>query len=235
MSIMARLKGSAVTPGEYTNLRSFVLGWVGLIGLFAGCAISEEAIQKSQGYYQEGVASLAGDRQKAFVSFQKSVQLNPNNKDARYALGHIYALQGKLPQAEEEFRAAIKIDEAFSEAYTYLGQVLASQNRWDDAIKSYRQALANPLYPTPDLARFHLGRALAQQGDFQASMEVLEDAVTVNPPSIPPAMTHLELGRVYYKMGYNARAREVLTKVTMMDKGGEFGAAASELLSKLKP
>ena len=43
-------------------------------------------------------------------------------------------------------------------------------------------------------------------------------------------MTHLELGRVYVKMGYNARAREVLTKVTAMDKGGEYGTAAKELL-----
>lgn len=210
------------------------LCWCALLGMFGGCATGEEAIKKSQGYYQEGVASLNVDRQKAFVSFQKSVQLNPNNKDSRYALGHVYAIQGKLTLAEEEFRAAIKIDETFSEAYTYLGQVLASQDRWDEAITAYRQALANPLYPTPDLARYHLGRALAQQGDLQASMEVLEDAVTVSPPSVPPAMTHLELGRVYYKMGYMVRAREVLKKVTTMDKGGEFAAAAAELLARLK-
>jgi type IV pilus assembly protein PilF len=205
-----------------------------LAALLAGCATSEEAVQKSNGYYQEGIATLTADRQKAFVSFQKSVQLNPRNKDARYALGHVYALQGKLAQAEEQFREAIAIDEAYSEAHTYLGQILASQNRWDEAIKAYRHALANPLYPTPDLARFHLGRALAHEGDLQASMEVLEDAVTVNPPSVPPAMTHLELGRVYYKMGYNARAREALTKVMTMDKGGEYGTQAAELLLRLK-
>lgn len=224
--------------GRSSTLSDRCRPWTGvgllMVGLCAGCASSEEAIQKSKGYYQEGVASLSADRQKSFVSFQKSVQLNPNNKDARYALGHIYAQQGKLALAEEQFREAIQIDEAFSEAHTYLGQVLANQDRWDEAIKSYRQALTNPLYPTPDLARFHLGRALAHQGDLQASMEMLEDAVTVNPPSISPAMTHLELGRVYYKMGYNARAREVLTKVTTMDKGGQYGVAAAELLSRIK-
>ena len=48
--------------------------------------------------------------------------------------------------------------------------------------RSTAKALANPLYPTPDLARFHLGRALAQQGDLQASMEMLEDAVTIERP-----------------------------------------------------
>ncbi len=211
-----------------------LLACVGLISICGGCVNDKEVLQKSQGHYQEGVASLPGDRQKAFVSFQKSVQLNPANKEARYALGHVYALQGKLSYAEEQFRAAIKIDETYSEAHTYLGQVLANQDRWDEAIQSYRQALANPLYPTPDLARFHLGRALAHQGDLQGSMEALEDAVSASPPSVPPAMTHLELGRVYYKLGYTIRAREILKKVETWDKGGELAAAASELLTRLK-
>lgn len=207
---------------------------LGLLGMVGGCANDKEVLQKSQGYYQEGVASLSGDRQKAFVSFQKSVQLNPANKEARYALGHVYALQGKLLYAEEQFRTAIKIDETYSEAHTYLGQVLANQDRWDEAIQSYRQALANPLYLTPDLARFHLGRALAHQGDLQGSMEALEDAASASPPSVSPAMTHLELGRVYYRLGYTTRAREVLKKVATWDKGGELAAAASELLTRLK-
>ena len=203
--------------------------------MLGGCANDKEVLQKSQGHYQEGIASLPGDRQKAFVSFQKSVQLNPSNKEARYALGHVYAQQGKLSHAEEQLRAAIKIDEAYSEAHTFLGQVLANQDRWDEAIQSYRQALANPLYPTPDLARYHLGRALAHQGDLQGSMEALEDAVSASPPSVPPAMTHLELGRVYYKLGYTTRARDVLKKVATLDKnGGELAAAAADLLTRLK-
>lgn len=206
----------------------------GLITILVGCATDKEALRKSQGYYQEGVASLPGDRQKAFVSFQRSVQLNPANKESRYALGHVYALQGKLPLAEEQFREAIKIDESYSEAHTYLGQVLANQDRWDEAIAAYKRALTNPLYPTPDLARFHLGRALAHQGDLHGSMEAFEDATLASPPSVPPAMTHLELGRVYYKLGYTTRAREVLKKVATMDKGGDLAEQASELLTRLK-
>ncbi len=214
--------------------RCLVPAYLGVITILTGCATNKEAIRKSQGHYQEGVASLPTDRQEAYVSFQKSVQLNPANKESRYALGHVYALQGKLPLAEEQFRAAIKIDESYSEAHTYLGQVLANQDRWDEAIASYKQALANPLYPTPDLARFHLGRALAHQGDLHGSMEAFEDAASASPPSVPPAMTHLELGRVYYKLGYTTRAREVLKKVATMDEGGRLAEAASELLTRLK-
>lgn len=234
MTAITRVKETSLAHAARVVRMCCVVACIGAANLFAGCATSEEMATKSEGYYQEGVASLSGDRQKAFVSFQKSVQLNPNNKNSRYALGHVYALQGKLSRAEEEFRAAINIDEDYSEAHTYLGQVLANQNRWDEAIKSYRKALTNPLYPTPDLARFHLGRALAHQGDLQGSMEALEDAITVSPSNVPPAMIQLELGRVYYKLGYTERAREALKKVTMVDKGGEYAAAATELLARLK-
>lgn len=206
-----------------------------LIVWLPGCATSDESLQKSKGYYQEGVASLDHDQQKAFVSFQKAVKLNPSNKEARYGLGHILAQQGKLLQAEKEFRTATKLDENYSEAYTYLGQVLEKQGRWPEAVSAFRQALTNPLYTTPDLARFHLGRSLAHESDYQGAMEALEDALVVNPPNVPPALLNLELGRVYYKLGFERRSRETLTKVTTLDKGGEYAAAANELLTRLKP
>lgn len=208
---------------------AFVIGWL------SGCAISEESMQKSKGYYQEGIASLEYDQQKAYVSFQKALKLDPGNKEARYGLGHILALQGKLPQAEEELRAATALDENYSEAYTYLGQILQKQGRWKDAITSFHQALANPVYTTPDLARFHLGRSLAHEGDYQGAMEAFEDALVVSPPNVPPALLNLELGRAYYKLGFERRSKDTLIKVTTLDKGGEYAAAAKELLTRLKP
>ena len=225
-----RCVGSIIRPLACPLLVSALL-----IGWLSGCATSEGSAQKSKGYYQEGIASLEYDQQKAFVSFQKAVKLDPNNKEARYGLGHIMALQGKLVHAEEEFTAATKLDDSYSEAYTYLGQVLEKQERWTEAIAAFRQALTNPLYATPDLARFHLGRILAHEGNYQGAMEAFEDALVVNPPNVPPALLHLELGRTYYKLGFERRSKETLTKVTTLDKGGEYAAAAKELLTRFKP
>lgn len=199
-----------------------------------GCA-SEEKLQKSKGYYQEGLANLDGDRQRSFVSFQKAVKMNPNHKEAHYSLGHLYALQAKYPQAEEEFREAVRIDSDYSEAYNYLGQVLERQNRWPDAIRAYRQALSNPLYATPDLARFNLGRALVHEGDLEGATQAYEDALLISPPTVPPPVLNLELGRAYYKLGYEVKAKETLTRVKAQDKGGQYAAEASKLLEHLKP
>lgn len=208
---------------------------LGLMLVLGGC-VTEEKLKKAKGYYQEGVANLETDRQQAFVSFQKAVQADPRHKEAHYSLGHLYALQGKYKQAAEEFREALRIDPDYSEAHNYLGEMLAQQDRWAEAIESYRQALSNPLYVTPDIAWFNLGRALAQEGYMEKATQAFEDALRITPPNVPPARIHLELGRAYYKLGYDTKAREVLTRVTSLDKkGGEYAAAAAQLLERLRP
>ena len=68
-----------------------------VVGWLSGCATSEETKQKSKGYYQEGMASLEHDQQKAFVSFQKAVQLDPKTKKPDTGSAIFWSTQGKLP------------------------------------------------------------------------------------------------------------------------------------------
>lgn len=213
------------------TLAACLLCWM---GGWLGCG-SEEAIKRADGYYKEGMANLESDRQKAFVSFQKAIQENPTHRDAHYSIGHIYAEQRKYPQAETEFREVLRITPEFSEASTYLGTVLASQDRWQEAISAYRRALSNPLYATPDVAWYNLGLALAHEGDMPGAAQAFEDALLVTPPNVPPAQVHLELGRTYYRLGYDTRARESLLRVAALDKGGRFASEANQLLDRLKP
>ncbi len=210
---------------------------LGVMLVLGGCVtVTEDNLKKAEGYYQEGIANLDTDRQQAFVSFQKAIQADPRHKEANYYLGHLYALQGKNKQAEEEFRKVLRIDPDYSEAYNYLGQVLEPQDRWPEAIESYRRALSNPLYATPDVVWFRLGKALAHEGYMEKATEAFEDALRISPPNVPPAEIHLELGRAYYRLGYDTKAREALKRVTSLDKkGGEYAVAAHKLLERLKP
>lgn len=203
-------------------------------GGWLGCG-SEESVKRADGYYKEGMANLESDRQKAFVSFQKAIQENPMHRDAHYSIGHIYAEQRKYAQAEEEFRAVLRITPDNSEAYTYLGTVLTSQDRWQEAISAYRRALSNPLYATPDVAWYNLGLALAHEGDMPGAAQAFEDALLVAPPNVPSAQVHLELGRAYYRLGYDVKARESLLRVATLDKSGRFAAEANQLLERLRP
>jgi Tfp pilus assembly protein PilF len=199
----------------------------------AGC-VTEEQMKKANGYYQEGLSYVETDQQRAFVSFQKAIQLDPNHKEAHYALGHLYYLKAKYKQAEEQFQEAVRIDSDYSEAHNYLGQTYQRQERWPEAVKAYRKALANPLYATPDKALFNLGKALAHEGDFQGAAQAFEDTLSVSPPSLPPVLVHLELGKTYYKLGYHDKARESLSRVTSLNQGGELAAEAAKLMERLK-
>lgn len=209
---------------------------LGLMLVLGGCVtVTEDRVKKAKGYFQEGMADLETDQQKAFVSFQKAIQADPRHKEAHYYLGDLYARQGKYQQAEEEFREALRIDPDYSDAHSYLGGTLTQQDRWTEAIESYRRALSNPLYATPDITWFNLGLALAHEGDMEKAAQAFEDALRITPPNVPPARIHLELGRAYYKLGYDTKAREVLTRVASLDKGGEYAAAAAKLIDRLRP
>ncbi len=223
-------------PASYgfgSTVAVILLSALVILSLTTGCA-SKNTSKKADGYFQEGVAQLGTDQQRAFVSFQKAVQENPRHRDAHYLLAHLYAKQGKFKEAEQELRTVLDIAPEYSEAHTYLGQILAHMGRWREAMESYRAALSNPLYGTPDLARFHLGRALAQEGDMREAIRAYEDALLVQPPNVPPERVHLELGRAYYKLGEDEKAREALIQVTELDKSGEYAEQAGALLSRLK-
>ena len=206
-----------------------------LLAMTFGCVTTDDKIKKSNGHYQEGLANFETDRQKAFISFQQAVQLNPRHKEAHYSLGHLYALQGKYPEAQEEFQKALRVDSDYSEAYNHLGQIYEKLNRWPDAIRSYQHALENPLYATPDIARYNLGLALVHEGDYQAATQAFEDALLVSPPTVPAAAIHLELARAYSKLGYRTQARESLLRVSTLDRGGQYAAEAEKLMERLKP
>lgn len=224
---------SAPNPFPLTLSPSPLTLLVVLAVLATGC-VSEEQIKKANGHYQEGISYIESDQQRALVSFQTALQMDPNHKQAHYALGHVHFLRGKVKLAEEQFQEAVRIDPDYSEAHNYLGQTYQREERWAEAIKEYRKALTNPLYPTPDKAQFNLGRALAQEGDFPGAVQAFEDALTVSPPNVPPVLVNLELGKAYFKLGNEDKAREAWTRVTTLNQGGELAAEAVKLMERLK-
>ncbi len=216
--------------------RRVALGVV-VISLLGGCA-SQETIKKrtreSDGYYQQGLSFLGSDQQRAFVAFQKAVQVNPNNYDAHYALGNIYHQRKEYDEAEREFRSCIELDSHSGDALNYLGRTLIDLNRVPEAIEMLRRATALPLYGTPDMAYANLGYALYRQGDIPGAIRAFQDAVKVDPPNVPRALLYLEVGRLYMQQGEDGKAREALAQAKALDPEGTAGAEASRLMGRLR-
>lgn len=171
-----------------------------LAAILTRCAAGPSIVKESDAYYKEGLSYLDNDPQRAFVSFQKAIQLHPKNRDAHYALGHIYFIQGRNEKARDEFRIVLKIDPGDSEAHNYLGNVYGREGEWDKALYEYREALKNLLYATPEMSHYNLSVALMNKGDLGGALKELDEAVKINPNHI-----------LDYKLTYNDIAQRYLT------------------------
>jgi tetratricopeptide (TPR) repeat protein len=96
-------------------------------------------------------------RDKALVSYQNAIKLNPSFAKAYVRLGFILSTQKKSKEAEVAFRRAIQFAPAPEGAYKYLREMLRTQGRFDEAFQVFlaEQAAtkeAQPNNPTvPDL------------------------------------------------------------------------------------
>jgi Tfp pilus assembly protein PilF len=213
-----------------------VIGLV-VVWVLAGCAGQQDVrkqLRESDGYYKEGVSFLATDQQRAFVAFQKAIQLNPDNFDAHYALGGIYFQRREFGEAEREFRRSVELNPNSGEALNYLGRVLMVQSRRAEAIEVLRRATTLPLYATPDLAYTDLGSTLETAGDLQGAIQAYQNALKTDPPNIPRPFIYLWLGRLYLKLGDSANAQTALSQAKTLDPDGTVGTEAARLMQRLK-
>ena len=212
------------------------LAGLAAVALLVGC-VSEDIAKREReadGYYKQGLSHLASNQQQAFVSFQKSIQLNPDNYDAHYALGSIYFQRKEFADAEREFRRCSELMPDNGEALNFYGRTLIELKRLPEAVAALRKATALPLYATPDVAYTNLGSALHLLGDHAGALRAYQEAIKIDPPTVPRALLYLEVGRLYVAQGENAKAREALAQVKSLDPQGTAGAEATKLMQKLR-
>jgi len=213
-----------------------MLGFVAVV-LLAGCAGTDESrkrLNESEGRYKEGASFLETDQQRAFVAFQKAIDLNPDNFDAHYALGGIYFKRKQLAEAEREFRVASALNPNDGEALNFLGRTLMLQGRRREAIEVLQKTTKLPLYAKPDIAFTDLGSVLESEGDLVGAIEAYRSALRTDPPNVPRSFVYLWLGQLYIKQGDVPQARGALTEAKTLDPDGSAGAEAARLLRRLK-
>ena len=213
-----------------------MLGLLAVV-LLASCAGTDDAkkrLSESEGRYKEGASFLETDQQRAFVAFQKAIDLNPDNFEAHYALGSIYFKRKQLAEAEREFRVATVLNPNDGEALNYLGRTLMLQGRRREAIEVLTKTTKLPLYAKPDVAFTDLGSVLESDGNLVGAIEAYRSALRTDPPNVPRSFIYLWLGQLYIKQGDVPKARDALTESKTLDPDGSAGAEAARLLRRIK-
>jgi len=186
---------------------------------------------KARSFYEQGLKSLADKQVSAGLnSLKEAVRLDPTNPVFRNTLGVVLLDLGKPTDAEAEFRKAVELDPSYAEAHHNLGLSFAEQGQWEQAIAEYRKALALPLYATPEVGYYNLGRALAQTKRPREAEEALRSAIQLDP----------RLGAAYYQLGLvlasesrQDEAKAAFRRARDIEPTSPFGRAAVDALKAL--
>lgn len=90
-----------------------------------------------------------GRHTEAFQCLNKALAIDPRNVEGLVARGALYANNGSLKKAVEDFECALKINSSHSNARKYMGETLVAlgrnyeeENRLEEAKKAYQDCLA---------------------------------------------------------------------------------------------
>lgn len=204
--------------------------------LFSGACASvgtEERQQKAAAHYQLGRSYLNDKNiQPAFVEFQKSLELNPDDKEAHNAIGLIYLERFEnYPKAIEHFLKALNEDKNFSEASNNLGTAYAKTGRFDEAIESYKRALLNPLYRNAEKAFNNLGWVYYRSRRYNDAIDAYKEAIKRNSDFHLP---YYGLALCYNAAGRYGDAYTALRKAIELDPAykGDKEKAIKEMQEK---
>lgn len=128
--------------------------------------------------------------------FRYMIRQAPRAHMPHYNLAHALQSQGRLAEAETEYRTVLQLSPNHLDSHNNLGLILAAQGRREEAMEHYRQALTvNPRYAN---ALTNLGNALCVQGRYAEAIAKYESALSIT-PSDP--RVHNALGVALFQQG----------------------------------
>ncbi len=152
--------------------------------LFSACASSpsKDDENKAEARNAMGYSYLSkGQLNKAFIEFQKAIQLNPKNREAFNYLGYVSYRFKKYDEAISYYQQAIAIDPGYSDALNNLAVTYVETSEWDKAISHFNAVLRDPLYSSPAGAYSNLGYVYYRKGDYPNAEKALKEALIRNP------------------------------------------------------
>ena len=214
--------------GYYTSIIA------GALLALSGCtSATDDAVQKlrARALYEQALKNLT-ERQisPGLAQLKEAVQLDPDSAIYRNALGVVLLELRKPAEAQAEFQKAVNLDPNYAEAQHNLGLALAEQGRYDQAIAAYKKAISLPLYSTPEVGYYNLGRAYAQTNQPKEAEDALRTAIQLEPRM---AASYYQLGVVLNGTGRKDEAKAAFQRARDVDPASPFGQAAVEALKTL--
>jgi len=155
-----------------------------------------------------------GEHARAAALLEALLQGNPGFARGWFLLGYTEGVRGRFDAAVEPLERAVRLAQDDAEFRYYLAKAYASAGRRGEAIRALRETLAHA--PGHAGAHLDLGLNLQAQGDVDAALPHLEQAVRLMPQS---AQAHNALGMALREAQRLEAAEEALRSACRIDPG----------------
>lgn len=166
-----------------------------------------------------------GKPREALDHARKAAELNEENDKAHYMVAVVLisfcqtnrgleAPDCKLADVEKAARAALKANPQFRDATNMLGTVLINEKKYKEAIAVLEPLTKDAAYVNPYFAWGNLGWAQLEDGQIDASITSLKNAVGTEPRF---CVGHFRLGLALEKKGDLANAEQSLSSAVTAD------------------
>ena len=155
-------------------------------------------------YMQQGKLPLANSKLK------RALAQDPDSSLVNWTNAVLEEKLGNNDEADKLFRRAVSLNKDDSEAQNNYGAFLCRQSRVDEALEAFEQAVANPLYQTPEFAYTNAGICLVQQNRAQDARGYFYKALEKN-HAYPTALYQMAL--LNYGEGRFDRSRDYLQQL----------------------
>ncbi|MCX6766940.1 MAG: tetratricopeptide repeat protein [Candidatus Moranbacteria bacterium] len=147
------------------NENAKMVGYFALVVIVA--TLSARTIIRNQDWKSEDTLWIA------------TAQVAPSGQQIHNNLGDVYARQGDMQRAADEFKKAIEINPNYADAYHNLGNTYQQMNQLDLAIENYQKALS--INPNLWQSYQNLAAIYFNQGQFDLAEENIKKAAEINP------------------------------------------------------
>lgn len=179
----------------------------------------------AEGMYLKATADyLDGNFEQALQGYEKVRTLVPNDPRLPAAVGEVYLSQGKLEEAEKQFRVAVTMDPKRGTNWSRLGFILATRGRREEAREALSTAVK--LNASDFNALENLGEIAARDGHVDTAVEFLISAGAASPGNLKPAM-FLRAAELLVNAGRRPEA------ILLLQDSLKKGAASAEVYAEL--
>jgi tetratricopeptide (TPR) repeat protein len=195
--------------------------------LLYGCGASRaaEEVDRSMREFQLA-ASLRdeGNVPGALQHLATSLELDPQNGRAHLLLGYIHMGREEYADAERHLRTGIGLltddreagtSTVLAEARNMLGVVLIRQGKHGEAVETLEASAKDALNTAPFYAWGNLGLAYSEQGNYDAAIRALTEAVQIQPRF---CLGHYLMGKAYFQKDEFSAADDALTMALEVDQ-----------------